>query len=350
MSPIEAKALLKSSSNVLALQTVELIRANGSPDELRRLMDAGAAGKAYRRDPRHPRSMLLADSLLSVCYDDPGAPVATTTATVNGVEVTSATISMTGDVADPQNWKNRVELFKVLLGYPQCVGDSNGMRGGLFDHIMGAMFYHDAQVYHEGFARALIDSGRLNPTTWALRSYQWIGSPAKLAKLRSLGVDISTPGLLDECVAYIGCAPNFPDTKATKSEAIREMLAAGGRISLGTATALRWGRNHQDRATLRGAGLLQPLCAVADPSINSPRSFNAQLCEVFAGPDFAGLAIKLDEAVSTIDEFKKQTQAEGLPEKECHMLFERIREMDHAVQACDLARFNANSLPAISST
>ncbi len=347
LSSSEVKTLLKSLPNVLAQKAVELIRANGEPSALRALMEAGAAGQSVKRDPLHPRTRLLRENLLSVCYDDPTKPLVPATRTLpGGVKVQTFTISIGAEFADRANWQRRLELFKVLLAFPSCVSNHNGGRGDLFDHILNQVFAYDAGEMQLPFAQALIATGRVNLLAWADRSYAWMGSVENLERLKSLGVPLATAGLFDHMMKLFGCAPNSGRSNATKAASVTVMLDAGCRLAAGNAALIRWSGDSScchARKHLKQCGLFERVCQAIDGRLTEIEG-NANVkrtAEVLTDASMASLALQLDTAVALRDDILRQIHDCSPNDTERDALWARYRPLDEAVKSCDGDKLSA---------
>ena len=331
-TPAEAKALLATPANRLAGQAIALIRANGSPADLSELLRSGASDCFIRRDPAHPRSRLLCDRLLDTCFDDPGKPLVPVVEEHAGYQVQVVTLGDGGKMADVPHWGRRLELFRLCLAHG-CQPGSNSWRGGLFGHIMSSCFGRNKdKAVAVAFTKALIEAKRVDPLAWAQDSYAWHGTIEGLETLESLGVSRTAPGLLENCLRYLGCSPNSGETHETHLAVVIALLDAGAKISPKCAlsalfsgdSTLTFGRDH-----LRKAKLFPRILAAVDESLVAPGEPNPLRDGDYVITRLAAVAAR-DALIDAIHQ-------DGFPVERREEIWRPIRAIDAAVKTGDLA-------------
>ena len=334
ITPIEARQILASSANKLAGQAAALIRANGDPAELARLFAQGAAGLFVRRDARHPRSRLQQESLLDVCFDDPGKPLVPQVEQKDGYSVHRVTLGDMGKVADVSHVERRVALFRVCLAHG-CKPGSNGWRGDLFKHVLNSCFYGESRAAAVLFARVLIETGRVDPVQWARHNYGWHGTLEKLSTLESLGAPRNSPGLLDNCLRYLGCSPNTGETSETRLAVLVAVLDAGGKVSPDGAFKVLFGGDStvaHARRHLKPGNLQPRILAAVDASLAEAHDDPA-LSAKLADPEFVSV---LTTATCARDSLLALRATPGFPDL-YDAIWSFIRPLDIAVRQGDLA-------------
>ncbi len=175
-----------------------------------------------------------------------------------------------GTIPMPADWQRRLELFTWMAENDFTPG-RNDWRGDLFPAILVESTYRHGDPCAFAFAKAVVDTGRLDLPAWAAREYAWVGSVAKLAVVRRLGLDLRSPGLLDRSASLLGCSPNSGEKETDRAEVIRELVAAGAKLSRDslrklTSTAHRspiqeYARKHGIYDLILGALVDEPVSA-----------------------------------------------------------------------------------------
>ena len=250
MTTQELKEVLKSNANKLAKAAIDLIEAGGPLEDLAKLVHQGCAHTYIFRDPNHPRSKFGTKHVIDTCFDTHFGVVEKT----EGVGVITTVL---GEVHKSEG---RECYFKLLLDAGFAPG-TNGYRGELFQGILNECFYPDDMTREERretakrFARLLIDSGRFDLQHYACTNYHWIGSLDKLGIILAFGALPYGPGMIDQALRYIACAPSSGETHASRAEVIRRLIELGA-----TPLASLRGR-HEARFQIESFGLLDTLVA-----------------------------------------------------------------------------------------
>ncbi len=220
----DIKTVIAHPANLRAARILALIDSGTVAEIAAVIAEGDCYDRVVSRSESKPRSAVTYTFLFDASFSYG------TMAVKKSAEPGMVVMEMGGEHPVPADWQRRVDIFSFMAKEGFTAGVNN-WRGELLNAVMDSAFYRAGDASALAFARAAIDSGRVDLAHWAKNNYVWVGSVTKLDVLRALKLPLPSPGLLDCAVLYVGCSPNSREKESDRAEVVRELLAAGAKFS-----------------------------------------------------------------------------------------------------------------------